>query len=107
MNIHIGEKIKARTKELKLGTTEFGMLIHTSKQNVYGIFKRKTIDAELLYSISLALRHDFFHYYYTPELEKLNNNRHKEIEELKRKNDKLKTELKAMSEKYKLLEKVN
>jgi len=63
MSIHIGEKIRKRAKELRIGPTELGKLIHTSKQNVMGIYTRRSIDAELLYKLSKALDHDFFQYY--------------------------------------------
>jgi hypothetical protein len=63
MALHIGEKIKAKAAELRLGPTEFSKLIHTSKQNVHQIYKRKSIDTELLKKISEALEFDFFSYY--------------------------------------------
>jgi hypothetical protein len=64
MALHIGERIKARAKELRIGPTELADMINTSKQNVYGIYKRKTLDSELLKKISLALKFDFFSAYY-------------------------------------------
>ena len=63
MSVHIGEKIKQRAKELRIGPTELGKLIFTSKQNVSGIYKRKSIDVESLQKISQALNYDFFQYY--------------------------------------------
>lgn len=71
MNIHIGQKIKARAGELRIGPTELGKLINTSKQNIYGIFKRKSIDTELLYKISQVLNYDFFQLYSPIETELL------------------------------------
>jgi hypothetical protein len=62
MEVHIGSIIKARSKSARIGPTELGTRIETSKQNVYGIFKRKSIDTELLARISAALDHDFFQY---------------------------------------------
>lgn len=62
MDIHIGSIIKTRARAIRLGPTELGSRIETSKQNVYGIFKRKSIDTELLIKISVALDHDFFQY---------------------------------------------
>lgn len=35
MALHIGSKIKERAKELRIGSTELGRMINTSKQNVY------------------------------------------------------------------------
>lgn len=70
MALHIGEKIKARAKELRIGPTELASMINTSKQNVYGIYKRKTVDSELLRKISLALKFDFFASYYDKQWQK-------------------------------------
>ena len=61
--MHIGEQIKTRAKELRMGATELGRLINTSKQNVYGIYKRRTVDTGLLKKISEALDYDFFELY--------------------------------------------
>jgi predicted transcriptional regulator len=63
MKIHIGNHIQKKCTELKLGTTEFAKKINTTKQNVYAIFKRESIDTELLYKISKELRYDFFKLY--------------------------------------------
>jgi hypothetical protein len=60
MEVHIGSMIRLRAKELRIGPTELGAKINTSKQNVYGIYKRKSIDTRLLEKISLALDFDFF-----------------------------------------------
>ena len=46
-----------------MGATELGSLINTSKQNIYGIYKRRTIDTGLLKKISQALEWDFFALY--------------------------------------------
>lgn len=59
-DLHIGERIKERAKELRMGATELGKLINTSKQNIYGIYKRRSIDTGLLKKISEALEYDFF-----------------------------------------------
>jgi hypothetical protein len=63
MQVHIGSIIKARAKSLRIGPTELGDMMQTSKQNVYGIFKRESIDTGLLYRISLVLEYDFFQYF--------------------------------------------
>jgi len=68
MHIHIGEKIKAKAKELRIGPTELAKMLDTSKQNVYGIYKRESIDTELLQKISKALNLDFFCYYFDPKI---------------------------------------
>lgn len=63
MSVHIGEKIKQRAKQLRIGPTELGKLINTSKQNITGIYKRKSIDTTLLRELSKALDFNFFQYY--------------------------------------------
>lgn len=62
-DIHIGEKIREKARELRIGPTELSRKINTSIQNVYGIFKRKSIDTELLERISEAMNFDFFSFY--------------------------------------------
>ena len=81
MPVHIGSKIKQITDKKGVNITEFSRRINTSRENVYGIFKRKTIDTGLLEKISKVLEHDFFQYY-TPLLE--------EVEKLKEDIDLLK-----------------
>jgi len=72
MSVHIGEKIKQRAKQLRIGPTELGKMVNTSKQNIYGIYKRKSVDAELLKKISKALDYDFFQHYVNENLPVLN-----------------------------------
>src|SRR6218665_2973910 len=67
MVINIGENIRLRAKHLRIGPTELGKMIDTSKQNVYGIYKRKSINVEILRKLSAALSYDFFDYYRIPE----------------------------------------
>lgn len=62
-SIHIGQAIKARARDLKIGPTELGELLNTSKQNVYGIFKRESVDTELLRRCSEVLNFNFFSLY--------------------------------------------
>lgn len=61
--IHIGEKIKKKSKELRVSASELAKRINTTKQNVYQIFKKKSIDTDLLRVISEALRYNFFDLY--------------------------------------------
>lgn len=63
--VHIGEEIKKVFDERGISVSEFGRRISTSRENVYGIFKRETIDTGLLVKISKVLDHDFFRYYTT------------------------------------------
>ena len=48
-----------------MGPTELAKQIRTSKQNVYGIFGRSSINTALLQKLSKILEFDFFVYYGT------------------------------------------
>jgi hypothetical protein len=61
--MRIGERVEARAKELRIGPTELARKIKTSKQNVYDIYKRQSIDTELLSRLSKVLDYDFFQYF--------------------------------------------
>lgn len=58
--LKIGELIKERTEELGLKPSEFARMINKTRQNVHNIFKRDTIDTQLLLDISKCLNYDFF-----------------------------------------------
>lgn len=100
--IHIGGEIERRAKELNLGPTELGRRIAKTKSNVRDIFKRQSIDTELLKKISEALNYDFFELYNIHEHEenyKVNADRIilEQVRELKEK-DKTISVLTAMVE---------
>lgn len=63
MDIDIGAKVKEVSKLNGVGPTELGARIETSKQNIYGIFQRKSMDTHLLMKLSIALDHNFYKYY--------------------------------------------
>lgn len=73
MTVHIGNKIKMTVTKKGMTVSEFGRRINKSRENVYSIFKRKSIDTALLSTISKVLDHDFFQYYtpLTIEVQKL------------------------------------
>lgn len=113
MKIHIGEKIKQRAKELRIGPTELGRMINTSKQNIYGIFKRESIDTALLEQIGKALKYDFFTLYINPKLspsketpQKSSKGKPYPVPEESEYNH-LKYQLNDLKEKYELLKKLN
>lgn len=62
--VHIGEKIYEVWKQSRLKGTEFATLINKDRQVIYDIFKRESIDTQLLQQIGVVLKHDFFRYYY-------------------------------------------
>lgn len=118
MTLHIGEKIKARAKELRIGPTELSRMINTSKQNVYGIYKRKTVDTELLRKLSNALQFDFFRLYTGHEVLAFNDGTEpykttqkdqaeKSLSELENQLEIMRKELVDLKEKNELLKRLN
>ena len=59
VNVHLGHIIKQKVNERNLSIAEFALRIHRSRTTVYDIFQRKSIDVDLLLSISEALDFDF------------------------------------------------
>ena len=59
-DIHIGKQIKSVLESRGISVTEFAKLINKSRENIYSIFTRKTIDTGLLQTISRVLEYDFF-----------------------------------------------
>lgn len=111
MKIHIGEKIKEKAYELRIGTTELAKAVNTSKQNIYGIYKRESIDTALLYKISKALNFDFFSLYINTKLPphnaEVSSKKDKKYPDLESENSLIKNQLMDLQEKYELLKKVN
>ena len=59
MKVHAGETVKVYFEETGMSVSEFARRLNCHRQNVYDIFKRKTIDVTLLQRISKVLGHDF------------------------------------------------
>ena len=66
-NVHIGAIIEKKLKEKLMTVTEFADKINRERSTVYDIFKRKSIDTELLVVISKALDYDFIRTVYYGE----------------------------------------
>ena len=66
-NVHIGAIIEKKLKEKLMTVTEFADKINRERSTVYDIFKRKSIDTELLVLISKALDYDFIRTVYYGE----------------------------------------
>ena len=86
MAIHIGNEIKKRMGELNLPVVTFAKKINRTRNNIYSIYRRKTIDTDLLQKISQVLRLDFFKLYTD------NSIINKEIDELRKRIERLKEE---------------
>lgn len=61
--IHIGMIIKSELDKQERSVTWFARKLYCDRTNVYKIFKRKSIDTELLLRISVILNTNFFQYY--------------------------------------------
>lgn len=61
--IHIGKLIEAELRRQERPVSWFARKLYCERTNVYDIFKRRSIDTEMLLRISIVLQHDFFRYY--------------------------------------------
>lgn len=61
--IHIGKIIEAEVRRQHKSVTWLSNAIHCDRRNIYNIFKRESIDTELLRRISLTLNVNFFSAY--------------------------------------------
>jgi transcriptional regulator with XRE-family HTH domain len=64
---HIGNIVKNKTKSRGISVSELARRISTSRENIYSIFKRESIDTTLLHKIGEALDYDFFQHYSSEE----------------------------------------
>ncbi|MBQ9733488.1 MAG: XRE family transcriptional regulator [Bacteroidaceae bacterium] len=58
--LHIGQRIKEELERQERTVSWFARKLYCDRSNVYKIFRRSTIDTELLLRISLILNYDFF-----------------------------------------------
>lgn len=58
--LHIGQRIKEELERQERTVSWFARKLYCDRSNVYKLFKRTTIDTELLLRISIILNHDFF-----------------------------------------------
>ena len=56
----IGSLINDEVRRQQIPITEFAKMINCRRSNVYDIFKRNTIDIQLLQRISIVLKHNYF-----------------------------------------------
>lgn len=80
MSVHIGNIIKEAVKRKGIKVTAFADEINCSRRNVYGIFKKKNIDTELLEVISGKLGENLFlHYISENDLNSYQHNKYAEF----------------------------
>lgn len=78
--VHIGQIIETELHRQERSVTWFANKLYCDRTNVYSIFKRKSIDTELLLRISTVLHHNFFSYYLSEfESEQMSNPTDKSI----------------------------
>lgn len=58
-NVHIGQLVKSVFDESGMSVSELARQLRCERTNVYTIFKRRTIDVELLAMLSEILKHNF------------------------------------------------
>ena len=58
-NVHIGQLIKSVFDESGMTVSELARQLRCERTNVYTIFKRRTVDVELLAMLSEILNHNF------------------------------------------------
>ena len=61
--VHIGKLIEKELRRQERSVTWFANKLCYERTNVYSIFKRQSIDTELLVRISRILNHNFLNYY--------------------------------------------
>ena len=62
-SLHIGKLIKEELERQERTVSWFARKLYCDRSNIYKLFKRATIDTELLVRISNILQHDFFSEY--------------------------------------------
>ena len=62
-NIHIGHLIQAQLKADKRSVGWLAKQIPCTRNHVYKIFNRPSLDADLILKISIAMSFNFFQYY--------------------------------------------
>lgn len=60
MKLDIGEIIRQEFEKSGLSTSQFARMINKERTLVYHLFKRQSIDTDLLYQISMVLNVDLF-----------------------------------------------
>lgn len=72
-NIHIGHIIQAQLKTDQRSVGWLAREIHCTRNNVYKIFSKASLDSDLILTISKALQFNFFQYYTAEFLESMKN----------------------------------
>ena len=90
--------------EKRLSQEALGKMINTTKQNVGNIYKRRSIDTQLLLKLCVVLEYNFFEVYYSEE--PLKTMRQKEIEAFNNEIKVLQNTIRQRDEKIRDLEEI-
>ncbi|MEF9427082.1 MAG: hypothetical protein L0956_07885 [Candidatus Mariimomonas ferrooxydans] len=90
-----------------MSVSELGRRVQTTRQNIYRIFERQSIDTDLLQRLGKALNHDFFSYYATPPHAEKAGYEGKGQKVLYKEVETLQRELADVTEKYEMLKRIN
>lgn len=70
-NIHIGHLIREQLKADNRSVSWLAREIHCTRNNVYKIFNKPSLDGDLILKISVAMNFNFFQYYTAEFLESI------------------------------------
>jgi plasmid maintenance system antidote protein VapI len=70
-NIHIGHLIREQLKADDRSVSWLAREIHCTRNNVYKIFNKPSLDSDLILKISVAMNFNFFQYYTAEFLESI------------------------------------
>lgn len=62
-NIHIGHLIREQLKKDQRSVSWLAREIHCTRNNVYKVFNKPSLDSNLILKISKAMKFNFFQYY--------------------------------------------
>lgn len=71
-NIHIGHLIREQLKADNRSVSWLAREIHCTRNNVYKIFNKPSLDGDLILKISVVMNFNFFQYYTAEFLENMN-----------------------------------
>lgn len=73
IGLHIGHLIQEQLRKDKRSVGWLAREIHCTRNNVYKIFGKASLDSDLILTISKALQFNFFQYYTAEFLESMKN----------------------------------
>ncbi|MGE0637675.1 MAG: hypothetical protein AB7P01_14615 [Bacteroidia bacterium] len=83
--IHIGQKIEETATKQNMSKSALARKINKTRSSIYHLYKSKSVDSDLLFEISKALKHNFFAYYLKQlPVDISDDNSTKEVERLKK-----------------------